>query len=452
MHGLTNARLARETGPTTMSLLTEEGHLSVKPYAFVPAVLNLPEIKRAQGSVSNVSSRSSHRGPGGGVDLTEGCMLTKSVKYTHQLSQFISAIHRGDPQPVEDVIGKLYIVPYDNFTLDDRCNLTYLESFVHTSLDVYGFIAFTASIATLDSLIQMVKSDNDRRQAEIDMWGTANRRFLDFSNSAFVNPEYELVALYPDHFLPNGSMLTIYRPKGGYINYVSSDRRLRRTTESSSPRLPPFHHESQERGPYPNRLNIFLVILNAEIKFRRYSQENQLNNFPALPQDILTLITRTIELADLIYWQPVPTEGSPGKAILDQGIANARRNPPRAARPDTRKTMERTLSEDAEMEDLGGTSASARAARGKWFDNATLEQRKAYMTMLTTAPDDDYNPALLEELKVNSACYSVLSINKWLTAIKQPGMPNFENASPDARQTDAVSEHASGSSPHDSTD
>ena len=84
----------------TMSLLTKEGHLSVKTCAFVPAVLNLPEIKRAPRSVSNVSLRSSHRGPGGGVDLTEGCMLTKSVKYTHQLSHLISAVRKGDPQPV----------------------------------------------------------------------------------------------------------------------------------------------------------------------------------------------------------------------------------------------------------------------------------------------------------------------------------------------------------------
>ena len=82
-----------------VDMLTKEGHLSVKPCAFVPAVLNLPEIKRAPRSVSNVSLPSSHRGPGGGVDLTEGCMLTKSVKYTHQLSHFISAIHKGDPQP-----------------------------------------------------------------------------------------------------------------------------------------------------------------------------------------------------------------------------------------------------------------------------------------------------------------------------------------------------------------
>lgn len=191
-------------------------------------------------------------------------------------------------------------------------------------------------------------------------------------------------------------MLTIYRPQRAYTNYmVSSDRRLRQTTQSSSPRLPPFPHECQRRVPY-DRLNIFLVILNAEIKFRRYSQEIQLNNITNVPQDILTLITRTVKLADSIYWKPVPTKGSPGKAILHQKIANARRNTPKAARPDTRKTIERTSSKDTEMGDLGGTSTSE---RGKWFEDADVEQRKAYMTMLTSVPDDDYNPAFLKELK-----------------------------------------------------
>ena len=65
-----------------MSLLTKSGHISVKPFAKVPALGDLPEIQPAEGSVSNVSAR---RGTDGGVDLAEGCIITKSVKYTHQL-------------------------------------------------------------------------------------------------------------------------------------------------------------------------------------------------------------------------------------------------------------------------------------------------------------------------------------------------------------------------------
>ena len=45
-----------------MSLLIEKHRLSVKPFAAVPALLDLPEIKRGPASVSNVSSPYIDRG------------------------------------------------------------------------------------------------------------------------------------------------------------------------------------------------------------------------------------------------------------------------------------------------------------------------------------------------------------------------------------------------------
>ena len=81
-----------------MSLLTNEHRLSVKPFAAVPALLDLPEIQREPASVSNVSSRLSTMC--GGVDLEEGCLLTKSVRYTHQVAHIINAVRSGDPQPI----------------------------------------------------------------------------------------------------------------------------------------------------------------------------------------------------------------------------------------------------------------------------------------------------------------------------------------------------------------
>jgi len=122
-----------------MSLLTKDGRLSVKPFAAVPALLDLPEIHRQPASVSNASSRSSARG---GVDLEEGCLITKSVKYTHQVAYLVNEVRFGDPVPIvsekfqedstasvenfplqEDLINFLNIVPYAEFTLNDPCNL-----------------------------------------------------------------------------------------------------------------------------------------------------------------------------------------------------------------------------------------------------------------------------------------------------------------------------------------
>jgi hypothetical protein len=49
-------------------------------------------------------------------------------------------------------------------------------------------------------------------------------------------------------------------------------------------------------------LNPFLVVLNAEIKFRQYLRLPQAQAL--LPADVMDLIRKTIELVDLIYWEP----------------------------------------------------------------------------------------------------------------------------------------------------
>jgi hypothetical protein len=58
-------------------------------------------------------------------------------------------------------------------------DLRTVESFVHTSLDLYAFIALTPSSSTVNGLIKMVRSDNDRRQEEMDRRGNAGHRSLD---------------------------------------------------------------------------------------------------------------------------------------------------------------------------------------------------------------------------------------------------------------------------------
>jgi hypothetical protein len=77
-----------------MSRLTHEGRITVKAFASVPALAGLPEIWQQPGSVSNISSLSG-LDTTSMINLAEGCMLTKSVKYTHQLTYWMNAI--GDP-------------------------------------------------------------------------------------------------------------------------------------------------------------------------------------------------------------------------------------------------------------------------------------------------------------------------------------------------------------------
>ena|SRR5258707_5578492 len=125
------------------TLLTKRGN--VKPFAKVPALGGLPEIQPARATVSGVSSRRGVEGDPG-VDLAEGCIVTKTIKYTHQLVHWVNAVRSGDPKDVvsevptrqlvrpaesllkESVLEELGIIPYFGFTLDHPSNLAFRES------------------------------------------------------------------------------------------------------------------------------------------------------------------------------------------------------------------------------------------------------------------------------------------------------------------------------------
>ncbi|KAF8817251.1 hypothetical protein BYT27DRAFT_7247479 [Phlegmacium glaucopus] len=179
-----------------------------------------------------------------------------------------------------------------NFVLDSGVNLSNsrLTSFLfslaqvdrglHAALDKYAFFSVTGSLNTLKQLVSMLEKDNDRRQVVFDTTGFDPARMLDLQNPAIANPQYGLVALRAEHMLP-------------MARYLS--RNL------TDPRFPPFsfgyHHH-----PAAN-LNPFLVILNAERKFRRYLRQQWLPPLP-LPTDVMTLIHLTIKLVKMIYWDP----------------------------------------------------------------------------------------------------------------------------------------------------
>jgi hypothetical protein len=138
-----------------------------------------------------------------------------------------------------------------------------------------------------------------------------------FTAQCYVDPEYELVALHPENFLPNGSPLVIYDPATqGYKCYVvAQDRCLREAVDPNSQPFPAFHHRAARgRDQHPN---VFLVSLNAEVKFRHYLEVVRTWPPPIpLPDAIFTLMHRTLELVDLLYWWPVSTKGSKAEDSL----------------------------------------------------------------------------------------------------------------------------------------
>ena len=116
--------------------------------------------------------------------------------------------------------------------------------------------------------------------------------------------QYELVVLRPEHFLPDHSVLTVYDRANGQVStktyMIGPDRVLRRSPANDvnvCEAFPSFSFDyNRSRGFPPNP---FLVILNAEIKFRRYLREIP---SPTLPDGVVELMHKTIHLVELIYW------------------------------------------------------------------------------------------------------------------------------------------------------
>jgi len=109
-----------------------------------------------------------------------------------------------------------------------------------------------------------------------------------------------MVVLHPEHFLPN-SDLSFYHGTSTKHYSIGHDRALREAPGDSdnSPRLPPFSFDApQEQG---KMLNPFLVIINAEIRFRRFRRMG----LAPLCRHYEELIDLTIQLVQLIYHQPL---------------------------------------------------------------------------------------------------------------------------------------------------
>ncbi|KAM6495242.1 hypothetical protein JOM56_009865 [Amanita muscaria] len=199
-------------------------------------------------------------------------------------------------------------------------------------------MALTPSLQTVIELINDVRSDNDCRQKAMDASGVKLPRSLNFSDQSFTDPEYELVVLHLEHLLPGGGMpLTIYnRANNTYKQYVCDGAGL-------------------VRG-----VNIFLVALDAEIKFRRYYRMAQVpgQQLPDLPPHVIELMDHVIELVDLLYWQPAPAKGSKGEGILihAEATSSKRKNPPRSAK----SYIERSSSKENTGEDIPTQSKSLR--------------------------------------------------------------------------------------------
>jgi len=234
------------------------------------------------------------------------------------------------------------------------------------------------------------------------------------------------LALHPEHFLPYGSTLTVHDPNTAiHKHYVAAtDRCLRESPDPNGPRLPAFHHVSEERDAL-NRLNVFLVIINAEIKFRRYFEMAPPTT--PLPTDVINLMHRTMALVNLLYWKPAPTKGSKGEKVLAKRLCHRRQNASRAWGSGSAKPIERESSEESIIEDdqeMQNPRDSHAVSNRRWLADVDLETRIAYGRALMSGHDREYDPALFENaIPLNdSRLYSEkTSVEAWQQGVSSEG-------------------------------
>ena len=258
---------------------------------------------------------------------------------------------------------------------------------LHVALDKYGFFAVTTTLTTLRAIIALVEEQNRIWQEKFDEGRlyirdfdvglpifdsyTTSDMFTQLLRSPFSDAQYELVVLHPEHFLPKGSSLSFYHRNNDQHYVVGYDRTLRESPGTAdSPRFPTFTFDTNRTQSLP--LNVFLVLLNAEIKFRRY---RRMEAMPKLPEDVEKLMDETLKLVDLIYWRPEKRSEYHRRADkacpMDIDVQDVQ---------DIEMGM-RPIDEEDDEDTLGKSSRRTQAVR-RPGENATLEQRREYMQYL----------------------------------------------------------------------
>ncbi|KAJ3503080.1 hypothetical protein NLJ89_g8592 [Agrocybe chaxingu] len=259
------------------------------------------------------------------------------------------------------------------FHLNSASNLSprQVDATLHYTLDKLGFFAITCSKDTLHALSDLLDAENRL----FDVRGGNYVRYFNRREQPFTNATYEMVLLHPDHFLPRGQILTVYTqdvhkrfhpthyapsPDGALRDTATSshpssftspfqsggpvlveDNNMYHASADTSPRLPPFPAAIRRPVPVDQvqlSLNPFLVILNADMAFRRYLRIPQYEGQKPLCAEYQELVELTRSVADKIYYMPIVSDAFKHSQIMRR-VAVADENAARAAGENTDVVM-----------------------------------------------------------------------------------------------------------------
>ncbi|KAJ3499108.1 hypothetical protein NLJ89_g10134 [Agrocybe chaxingu] len=311
----TNPKLSTSFSPCK---LHEVESWQAEAYFPPPHSIGHQSVKTAASTASSWGSGHQTRN----VARDEPCFVTKDLAYVLQRAHWVNAVRRDADRkahivtlPSERFLSERGIVSL-GFNLDEPSNLTNLSSMLHIAMDKFDMFAVTCSEPSLDALITLVQRENDKWQDHFNFAEQYSRTFQ-FRYPPFTDCQYDLVVLHRKHFLPKRRCLTSYASGNPVLYAMADDGVLRHYPAlNTSPRFPSFRFDATRSPGFS--LNPFLVVLAAEIKFRRFLRWRATLSSPH-PLDPLdkTLIEKTITLAELLYFQPVAALGSVYRHRMD---------------------------------------------------------------------------------------------------------------------------------------
>ncbi|KAF9562950.1 hypothetical protein CPC08DRAFT_706276 [Agrocybe pediades] len=235
------------------------------------------------------------------ISRAEGCFITKESGYALKKAHWVNPVGNDATlkYEVEAFLRDLGLVR-PKFSLHAASNMTPLNRDIHYTLDKLGFLAVTCAKETLQSLISLVEKENEEWKNR----GGQYIRYFRLDQPPFTDAKYELVPLHARNFLQKGSSFLVYteldaKTVSRKMYYAAPDGALREGRDNNQPRLPAFTTCQTPRAS-KDVLNPFLVVLNAEIAFRRFKRRS----YP-LCDEYTELVDLTIDLVNKIYFKPL---------------------------------------------------------------------------------------------------------------------------------------------------
>ena len=205
-------------------------------------------------------------------------------------------------------------------------------------MNKYNIFAITVSWNYRKNILDFLEEDLVNWQSVMDETGFLLPRNFQTSQISpllfmlltsvqyFPSTEFQLVVIHPDQLLPHGSTLLWWNLDNCYTPYKVSSDKLRQWADPLS--ILSLDHPSVTAPPFlpflyqttwslPQTLNIYLVLINAEVAFQWFAKNFGLDK---LHLDMRAIVEQTIRIVNLMHSQLLCS----GDCVAIQAAANSK--------------------------------------------------------------------------------------------------------------------------------